>query len=626
MPAFLLVMWILLAMAWPAAAHAQPSAANTADEAEAPEPASTASPTAAPKVAFTLDIVAPAGVKEHLQRHLELRHYLQLLDMDRTELDRLLEAAQANARELLATQGYFAPDIRIEARDTPDQAAPWAVTVTVAPGTPVRVSQVSLRFSGAIEDAAPAARATETQAERQLIHSSWGLQPGEVFTQAGWDSAKTEALRLLTASRYPRGRIQSSLADIDPDTHEARLSLELDSGPAFRFGTLEVQGTQHHHPELVRRLAQIIPGTPYTQAALLKAQQRVADSGYFDSVFMAIDTDDDPETATVRVQVREARLQKLVLGAGASTDSGARLSLEHTHRLLPGLGWRAVSKLALDRNTKTAGTEWTSQPDDDNWRWVTAAQLQRQTSGTAPVNSILLRAGRTQTEEQFDRSYYLQYDRAHTQSIPSETAASLSVNYAWTRRRFDNIPFPSRGDGLAVELGTGVTLGSQHEPFLRTRARWLHYQPLGERPDRSLASTSRLVWRTEAGAVVARDSAIVPATQRFLTGGDNTVRGYGYRQIGVLQPDGDITAGRYLVVGSLEWRRPLLRKGVPTEWEHTLFVDAGSVADHGQNLKAKVGVGTGVRWRSPVGPLQMDLAWGASTRKLRLHLSVGFTF
>ena len=63
-----------------------------------------------------------------------------------------------------------------------------------------------------------------------------------------------------------------------------------------------------------------------------------------------------------------------------------------------------------------------------------------------------------------------------------------------------------------------------------------------------------------------------------------------------------------------------------TDWESTVFIDAGSVADKPSEFKAKVGVGIGARWKSPVGPLQMDLAYGVAVKRLRLHLSVGFTF
>ena len=111
-----------------------------------------------------------------------------------------------------------------------------------------------------------------------------------------------------------------------------------------------------------------------------------------------------------------------------------------------------------------------------------------------------------------------------------------------------------------------------------------------------------------------------------MTGGDTTVRGYGYRSIGARTDNGQLYGGRYLAVGSVEWQRPIVYKGAMTDWESTLFVDAGAVADKVGDLSPRVGVGAGVRWRSPVGPLQADLAYGVKTKEVRLHLRLGFSF
>ena len=62
------------------------------------------------------------------------------------------------------------------------------------------------------------------------------------------------------------------------------------------------------------------------------------------------------------------------------------------------------------------------------------------------------------------------------------------------------------------------------------------------------------------------------------------------------------------------------------DWEGALFVDAGAVADVPADLRAKIGVGAGLRWKSPVGPLQLDLAYGLALESWRLHLNVGFSF
>ena len=195
-------------------------------------------------------------------------------------------------------------------------------------------------------------------------------------------------------------------------------------------------------------------------------------------------------------------------------------------------------------------------------------------------------------------------------------------------RNFDSVPFPSIGWGLGLELGGGTTLGSQRDPYGRVLARWLAYQPLGRAGDSAATGlrSGRIAMRAEAGAVLAREGSTLPSTQLFLTGGDSSVRGYGYRDIGVARPDGSTAAGRYLAMGSLEWQHPISINGQLTEWESTLFLDAGAVADKPAELRARLGVGAGVRWKSPVGPLQMDLAYGVEVKRLRLHLNVGFTF
>ncbi|WP_157827002.1 BamA/TamA family outer membrane protein, partial [Macromonas nakdongensis] len=81
-----------------------------------------------------------------------------------------------------------------------------------------------------------------------------------------------------------------------------------------------------------------------------------------------------------------------------------------------------------------------------------------------------------------------------------------------------------------------------------------------------------------------------------------------------------------LAVTSLEWQRPGWIQGRRSAWETALFSDAGAVANRARDLDPQVGVGAGVRYNSPVGPLQADLAYGLDRRQLRLHLSVGFTF
>ena len=524
----------------------------------------------------------------------------------------------------MATLGYFSPVIEITRQSPGDSKAGRSVIINVMAGEPVQVSQVLVRFSGSIADD-PAALA-----QRQLIQDSWLLPPGNRFTQARWDAAKQQALRQLTTQRYPTGTLGSTLADIDPLTHQARLDITLDSGQPYQLGSLEISGLQRFDAELVHRLARIPMGADYDQKQLIDAQQRLTGSGFFDSAFVSIDTHTDPQAAKVWVTLREARLQKITLGAGFSTDGGARLSAEHLHNLVPGLGWRASSKLSVDRETQSFGTVLTAPPDDSGWRWNTSLVLLNQKSGSYEVTSQRWRGGASQDGERIDRSYYLQYDRADsatTDQTASTIAESISANYTFTLHNFDAMPFPSSGWAWRVELGGGTTLGSTQEPYGRVLTRWQSFWPLGHSdantPD---LRAGRLAFRAQLGAVLAKEGLDLPATQLFLAGGDNSVRGYGLHQIGTDLVGDNVSAGRYLAVGSLEWQRPITINGLLTDWEGALFMDAGAVADKPADLQAKVGVGAGVRWKSPVGPLQIDLAYGIAVQQFRLHLNVGFVF
>lgn len=571
---------------------------------------------------FTLEVQAPPPLDGFLHRHAELQRFQALTDLTPSELEQLLAAAPENIRRLLGTQGYFAPRVQVQLQPAAQDGTPPVVRITVEPGARTRVANVTIGLQGEVRDNPASA------IQRSAVVEDWTLPVGEFFTQAAWDSAKNQAQRDLAARVYPRARITSSLADIDPERHEAHLSVNLDSGPAYAFGDVNVEGAQRYDPEIARRLTRLAGvrhGAPYDEAVLQAAQQRLVDSGYYASAFVLVDETDTPQEAPVQVRVREAPLQKLVLGVGASTDNGPRLSLEHTHLRVPGLRWRADSNIKLERDASTLATQLQSPVDEQGWHWVTGVQLQRVQDDPSVTHSQQWRAGQTQHGTELDRSFFLQYDRSRTTdpALPeSDAKSSISANYAWTRRRFDDITFPRRGHGLAVEMGAGVTLSQERLPYLRAKARWLGYWPVASESTRP----SRIALRLEGGAVWARSDAPVPATQRFLAGGDQSVRGYGPREIGIPLSSGGVDPGRLLTVASLEWQRPVWIDGKRSPWEAALFIDAGAVGDTAKDLDPKVGIGAGVRYRSPVGPLQLDLAYGLDKKRLRLHLSVGFAF
>lgn len=587
--------------------------------------------------AFALEVDAPKHIRDLLETHLELRRFRYQPDLQRRELTRLLGATDANVRDLIGTMGYFSPTVTVELTDTPEAKEPRKVVVKVDPGPPTLIEQSQVSFTGVnAHDALGAA-------QRLQIQETWPLKPGEQFSQSAWSSAKSGGLKELQKRRYPLARIDTSLADVDADTNKASINVTYDPGPAYTFGSLQIEGAERYDPIKTARIGRLPEGREYDQQSLLDAQQRLVSSGYYDSVFLSLaDTPRQDETEQQRAEerksqgtevtspviakVREAKMQKWVFGVGASTDTGPRLSIDHIYNKVPGLDWRAVTKLQLDKKNPLISTQLVGLPGEDLWRWFTSAKLERAPAGDFYTNSAQLRFGRSKAEDHIERNYYLQYDYAKTQGYDAPPgASSLMANYGWTARYFDNNLLPSAGYGLAFEAGAGTTLTPQKTPFTRLTGRWLYLQPIGKRDEDTLRY-SRLQFKVNAGAVTAKKDVDLPTTIMFLTGGDNTVRGYGYQTIGARTDNGQVIAGRYMAMGSVEYQRPITLKDNSQDFEHAMFIDAGTVGDDLNRMYMRVGVGTGIRWKSPVGPVQADIAYGIQEKQLRLHFRLGFTF
>src|SRR5690606_11231534 len=189
---------------------------------------------------------------------------------------------------------------------------------------------------------------------------------------------------------------------------------------------------------------------------------------------------------------------------------------------------------------------------------------------------------------------------------------------------FDDDLNPQQGRGYGFESGLGFTLTPQRDPFLRTVLRGMQLFPFGGR--NRVGKRNRIALRAEGGAVYAKDDVDIPVRLLFLTGGDNTVRGYSFQSIGNRLDDGNVYGARYMAMGSIEWQRPMTLFGDARSYEHAVFVDAGAASDQPGDAVLHTGVGAGLRWASPVGPLQLDAAYGTRSHKWRLHLRVGFQF
>ncbi len=571
------------------------------------------------RAVYDIDIVAPDELRPLLKNYLDLARFQNAPateGINSAELDRLVAAAPAQARTLLETEGYFDAKV-VVTRSVGAKGLPLLrVQVDVGPRT--LVDALTLQAEGALQTAAEAGNA---QAVEQLaaLRRQWPLQPGQPFRQSAWSNAKNTTIANLRAEGYPAADWKNTNAQIDAPAHIAQLSLVVDSGPQFRMGALKIEGLQRHEELTVRRLATFNPGAPHSEKLLLDYQDRLQKLGLFEGASVEIDPNPaKADAAEVLVRVKELPLQQATIGVGYSANTGPRLTLEHTTRRVFDLPWIAKNKFELGPDLKLWQGDLTSHPLDGLYRNLLGGTLERLNAADELRTSWSARVGRTQDTSRIERLYFLEY--VHTRldtAAGNSNNEALSYNYHWVYRDVDSVLLPTQGATYSAQGAVGYARSTTQEngPFTRAYGRVTWYKPLG--------ASWYATLRAEAGQVFVADNIGVPDPLLFRAGGDESVRGYAYRTLGPTV-NGAVTSGRVLFTGSAEVARPISARLPAFLW--ALFVDAGNAAFEWKDLSPAFGYGVGLRWRSPVGPLRLDLAYGQEVRKARVHLSVGIAF
>ena len=579
-------------------------------------------------VDYKVRVDAPGPLDELLENNLDLYRWRGNPRLDRDQLQRLVKAAPEQVKTLVATEGYYTPRVSAGLDTSVD---PPVARIVVDPGEPTLVGDVDLVLQGF----APLS-AESTPFDAKVLRSSWGLPVGSRFRQADWEQAKRNLLRQVMQVRYPRAQLSETSATVDPDVRRALLRVVIDSGPEARFGGVRIEGLKRYSPAIINNLNLIKPGEQYSEAALQSYQARLQDTGYFSSVEVSADmggTLDEqiedmgeqqnvaaakppapagPLELPVLVRVVENKQRNVSVGLGVSSNTGYRAQLNYDDLNVHGLRMKSNILLETKRQAARADFYFPTTPKGYNDSFGGGFERTNVSGEVTSVTTIAAkRAWGTPLLERSLGVDLLTEQRSVDQQV-TRRAKSLPLTYSITKRQLDSLLQPNRGYVVNAQLGGALLPVLTDELFIRASARGIVYRPL--------SPSSTLILRAEAGALASRQKAGVPGTFLFRAGGDQSVRGYGYQELGVKEGEATV-GGRYLLTGSAEyqyWFKP--------PWGVAVFYDAGNAGDTIKDLKPKSGYGIGARWRSPVGPINVDLAYGHAVKKARLHFSLGFTF
>lgn len=555
---------------------------------------------------FRLVIEAPRAYRKMLEEGLDLARWQRDERVTLPLLERLVAEARKSAAEALAADGYFSA--RVQSQIEGSAADEVVVRLMVEPGARTHVRGVDLGFTG------PVLNDAEGRKRIEVVRETWRLAPGIAFQQQAWDAAKDDALARLARGRYAAAKISGSEARVDPEAQSADLTLKLDSGPVFHAGGMVVEGLRRYPSNVVENLNPIRRGEPYDATRLDLFQRRLLETGYFNAVHFSIDPDPaQAAAAPLRVNVIEAPSQRIDTGIAYRTDTGIGVALDYTNSDIFDKAWRLRPRLDVNQKEQQVNVTLDTPPRPGGvWNTYSSHAQRREIQGELTREAVAAFArnwGLESTPSQAAISAHV--ERQTIAGSVSETNHAVFVNYRRTFRTTDDLVLPRRGVLGTVEVGTSVP-GVSSQEFIRARGKLSWLVPLGLRND--------LLVRGEAGIVLAESRAGVVSSFLFRTGGDQSIRGYAYESIGV--PQGQATVGgRYLALGSVE-----LTRWITETLGAAVFIDAGDAFDEPGAFELAMGIGAGIRWRSPIGPFRADIAYGERSEKIRLHFSVGFNF
>lgn len=581
--------------------------------------------------AEALHIVAPPELRALLQRHLSVPPAGQAdvataadgaAGTDDAAREAYARRLRKDAGALLATAGYFSPQFYV--RYDGDEPV-----LDVTPGVRATIGKVAIELRGALDEA-----------RRAQLRAGWTLPVGAAFTQAAWDEAKQAVLRELSSADYARARLTSSLAEVDVEGARVDLTLVYDAGPRVRYGALSIDGLQRYQRALVERYtAALRAGAPYHQDELLAVQSALQNTPYFSSVSVELGAPADPAGGTdgveagegggehaapgaapdavelpVIITLRERQPFRVALGAGVSSNTGVRVEASFSNADLFNRAWELSSGVRIEQLRQIAYADVFLPPDERKRRDSFGAVVEKSDIEGLAIERAALALARTERRASIEQRLGLnwQYEQQRPDGGETSINRALTATAGWVWRHADDPRDASEGIVAQLQLGASAKALLSDQNFLRSYLRYSQGIPLGRKDS--------VLLRGEVGYTAAPSRQGIPQDYLFRTGGSNSVRGYDYLSLGV--QDGSATVGgRYLLVVSGEYTR-----WIDAHWGVATFVDAGQAADDRDVFSLALGYGVGARWKSPAGPLAVDLAWGQRNRALHLHFSLAVPF
>ncbi len=456
---------------------------------------------------------------------------------------------------------------------------------------------------------------------------------GGPYFEGREDELAGELLRICEDRGFRRPRIEAQATPVSEGLVD--VSLRVEPGPQTVAGRIVLRGAGRTDRQLLLRTLPFEDGTPVSRDQLLEAQRALYRLGVFRRADVRLapgsrGVGDRPsgnvEVRDILVQLEESRRWRLGYGLGFDSEDGfgGLLSVTRSNLLQRGSSLRLDLNLSeRERRARLLLSDRPSRAFDLPVRYALydleeSFSAFRSERYGAQIESTFLLDRRTRLSLFYDyRIVELEAEDAATGPVIDEVLdrelldtelSSLTATLLHDRR---NDPIdPSRGWSAALQLESAFRFLDAEERFLKLFGQWTGYVPLGRLG--ALGASLRL------GAVEPSDSSVsagllrqtIPISERFFAGGRTSHRAFRRDRLGVEGStviEGVEVGGEALALLNLDYRFP-----IAGSLGGTLFVDGGNVWARPGDVdpdEARWGAGLGLRYRSPIGPLRLEVAW-----------------
>ncbi len=513
----------------------------------------------------------------------------------------LFNKADDEVYQALRALGYYNPAVK---KSLAFDSKCWRADFTIDRGPQAIVSNVDITLNGDARD----------DPEFQKLRNSLLTASGKPLRHDQYEKMKSRLETLAMERGYLDAVFSEKELLIDKANNKAQVKLVFNTGKRKVFGAVTVE-QNILNPDLVDRFITIKSGDFYSSEQLAKTHTALSKSGYFGRIEILPDTANSREDQIpVSIKLYPGKRHYYSFGIGYDTDKGPLFNAAYINRLVNRRGHFIDANIDITPVLSTADAEYNVPLGDPSSDFFSVgAGFKREDVSVYRSKAAKLSARLKHTlnngwkQTLFVDSVYEDFTIGST----SNQVYLLVPGGSWLRSVADSTMRPTRGYRLELNL-----VGSYKNPISEVSfaqgsvaAVWMHPFPW----------RGRFIARAEQGATLVDQFDKLPTSYRFFAGGMNSVRGYDYRRLGPKDNSGNVIGGKLLSVVSAEYEHYLF-----DDWGVAAFIDSGNAYNPG-SIRLKTGVGVGVRWYSPIGPIRLDFALplSESDSSFQIHFAAG---